>query len=140
MSRFFASDDTTVADWVQVAETAGLLEITEFELFRLAWRDWYGREARQAELEACFTPFMFGDEVPFWLRRYCARIEAESRAGQLDPAQLGIPRLVVPAHGLRWLIIAATLLLLLPVGLLLLSDLAGDLMPFLSECYFPPCY
>jgi hypothetical protein len=140
MSRFFSSDDTTVADWLQVAETAGLLEVTEFELFRLAYRDWYGRAATEADLEAYFTPFMFADVVPFWLRRYCARIRAESCAGQLDPVRLGIPRLVVPAHGLRWLIIAVILLLLLPAGLLLLSDLASDLMPFLSECYFPPCY
>lgn len=140
MGGFRTSDAGPEPDWLQVAETAGLLDVSEFELFDLAYRDWYGRAAAPAELERNFARFMFQDVVPFWLRRYCRRIRRPIRHGPAARGSLPTPAGRLPARPRRWLLLVAVWLLLLPTVLVLLVQCSSDLMPFLSECYFPPCY
>jgi len=130
----------TPADCVLVADTAGLLEITEFRLFQLAFGEWYGRKIRDYEAEDYFTAFMYFDRVPFWVRRFCYKILDLQKAGKLNPCDFGI----VPQHFeyrlLRWAVRGVTLMLAVFIVLLFLANTAADLMPFLNECYFPPCY
>jgi len=132
--------DETAADYMLVANIAGLLEITEFRVFQLAFGEWYGREIRDYEAEDYFTAFMYFDQVPFWVRRFCHKIQNLDAAGKLNPRDFGI----MPEHFeyrlLRWAVRTVTVMLMLMVILFFIADTVGDLMPFLKECYFPPCY
>ena len=132
--------DDTPADCVLVAETAGLLEITEFRLFQLAFKEWYGREIRDYEAEDYFTDFMYFDRVPFWVRRFCHRIQNLHEVGRLNPRDYGIMPEQFEYRLLRWAVRGVTVLLAVFIMLLFLANTVGDLMPFLKECYFPPCY
>lgn len=132
--------DDTPADCVLVAETAGLLEITEFHLFQLAFKEWYGREIRDYEAESYFSDFMYFDRVPFWVRRFCHRILNLHEAGKLNPCDYGIMPERFEYRLLRWAVRGVTVVLAVFILLLFLANTAGDLMPFLKECYFPPCY
>ena len=128
------------ADYMLVANTAGLLEITEFRLFQLAFREWYGREIRDYEAEDYFTDFMFQDRVPFWVRRFCHQIQDLDAAGQLNPRDFGIQPARFEYRLLHWAVRGVTIILAIFIVLLFLANTAADLMPFLKECYFPPCY
>jgi len=128
------------ADCVLVANTAGLLEITEFRLFQLAFGDWYGREIRDYEADDYFTAFMYYDRVPFWVRRFCHKIQDLREEGQFDPRNFGINPQRFEYRLLRWAVMAVSIMLASLVILIFLANTAVDLMPFLKECYFPPCY
>jgi hypothetical protein len=127
-------------DCVLVANTAGLLEITEFRLFQLAFGEWYGREIRDYEAEDYFTTFMYFDRVPFWVRRFCHKIQNLHEAGNLNPRDFGIKPKRFEYGLLRWAITAVSIMVATLVVLIFLANTAVDLMPFLKECYFPPCY
>ena len=132
--------DETPADCVLVADTAGLLEISEFRVFQLAFREWYGREIRDHEAEDYFTAFMYFDRVPFWVRRFCHIIQNLDAAGKLNPRDFGITPQRFEYRLLRWAVKGVTVMLAVFIILLFLANTAADLMPFLKECYFPPCY
>jgi hypothetical protein len=132
--------DETPADCVLVADTAGLLEITEFRVFQLAFGEWYGREIRDYEAENYFTSFMYFDRVPFWVRRFCHKILDLHDTGKLNPRDFGIIPERFEYRLLRWAVKGVTLMLATFIILLFLANTAGDLMPFIKECYFPPCY
>jgi hypothetical protein len=127
-------------DCVLVANTAGLLEITEFRLFQLAFGEWYGREIRDYEAEDYFTTFMYFDRVPFWVRRFCHKIQNLHEAGNLNPRDFGIKPKRFEYGLLRWAITAVSIMFATLVVLIFMANNAVDLMPFLKECYFPPCY
>jgi len=132
--------DETPADCVLVADTAGLLEITEFRVFQLAFGEWYGREIRDYEAEDYFTVFMYQDRVPFWVRRFCHKIQDLNDAGRLNPRDFGIKPERFEYRLLQWAVRGMTVLLAIMIILLFIANNVADLMPFLKECYFPPCY
>jgi len=73
-------------------ETAALLEIKEFALFEMAYKDWYGRFAVPNVMESHYANYMFSGVIPIWVRGYCRKVIELNRAGQLDPRKLGIYR------------------------------------------------
>ena len=132
--------DETPADYVLVADTAGLLEISEFRVFQLAFGEWYGREIRDYEAEDYFTVFMYQDRVPFWVRRFCHKIQDLNDAGRLNPRDFGIKPERFEYRLLQWAVRGVIVMLVTMVILLFLANTVADLMPFIKECYFPPCY
>jgi len=132
--------DDTPADYVLVADTAGLLEISEFRVFQLAFGEWYGRDIRDYEAEDYFTVFMYQDRVPFWVRRFCHKIQDLNDAGRLNPRDFGIKPERFEYRLFQWAVRGMTVILAIMIILLFLASNAADLMPFLKECYFPPCY
>lgn len=123
----------------EVLEASALLEITEFEVFRMAYAGWFGKPASDQVIEPFFTDYMFKDAVPVWVRHFTRRVLELSREGCLEPRQLGItPKGYHPkmaAKGIRYLLIAVVWLTLL-VGL---AHFATRLWPE-NQCFFPPCY
>ena len=118
--------DETPPELTEVAETAAWYEITEYEVFRRAWRAWFGTEPVPGELERHFVRYMFRQDVPPWVRHYTRRVlgsRPRARAAAGRPA----PMWLVPA-----LALGALSLLALSMG--------GDLLPAADGCYFLPCY
>ncbi|MDJ0945880.1 MAG: hypothetical protein QNJ30_20630 [Kiloniellales bacterium] len=73
-----------------VMDAAGLLQIREFDLFRLAWCRWWGDEPDEKALEECFVAYMFQQTLPIWVRHYCREVLEREWDGRLDPAEFGV--------------------------------------------------
>ena len=99
---FFSDDDHTVPpDTLEVLEASALLQITEFHLFELAYERWFGRPAREEELEGVFARYMFASVAPPWVRQFCRAVADSERRGHLDPLEFGVQPRVVPDTWLR---------------------------------------
>lgn len=121
---FFTDDDHTVPqDTREVLAASSLLQITEFHLFELAYVRWFGRQAKEDELEACYARYMFAYRAPFWVRQYCREVETKDSDGSLDPRDFGVLPREVPDTWARRGLRHASLLLLLVVSLHLIAIL-----------------
>ena len=114
---FFVSDDHTIPqDTLDVLAASALLQITEYQLFELAYERWFGRRAQESELEAFFVRYMFAFQAPFWVRNYCRDVSLADRGGALDPRDFGVlPRVVPDTWARRGLRHAALVVLLVTV-------------------------
>lgn len=99
---FFTSDDDTVPqDTRDVLAASSLLQITEFHLFELAYARWFGRPAREGELEACYARYMFAFDAPFWVRQFCRDVEVSESRGTLVPGDFGVVHHEIPETRMR---------------------------------------
>ena len=85
-------DEKVDGDLWDLLETAALLEIKEYTVFEMAYKDWHGGHAPRKKMETCFANYMFNGVIPVWVRRYCRKVIELEKSGQLDPHQLGIYR------------------------------------------------
>lgn len=94
-----------------VLDAAAALDVTEFEVFRLAARRWPGGTPERTAIERDFARYMFHGEAPRYVLWFCRRVLDDARAGSLHPAAYGAtaPK---PATGARFggLYVGATLL------------------------------
>lgn len=129
------------ADVIAVLDASAALEVTEFRLFELAWRDWYGGKPEETRLERYFAAYMFADRVPHWVRNFARRILDLDACGRLDPKSFGIWRRL-PSTRMRFIAkmyIAGLLILVVALSASALN-LDEQLLSFYRGCYFPPCY
>lgn len=55
----------------RVSEVARALDVSDFELFRLAYRSWYGHQPATVELERQFGRYLMQRiRAPFYVRRF----------------------------------------------------------------------
>ena len=138
--RLFFDEKKMPADVADVLEAAALLEVTEFELFRIAYRRWFGADIRDRDLERFYLPYMFRSQVPAWVRQLTRSVIAEAEAEALDPRAYGImPRplsMDMYNRGLRYFLWIAVILGTLWTGAATVAELA----PWSQSCYLPPCY
>lgn len=102
----------------QVIEAAAILEISEYELLDMAYREWYGRPPRAHVLSDAFGPYMFDGRTPFWAVALARQIIDLYNEGRL--AQSRFRAVMRPPPTLRELLTAAaqSVLLLLLFGLI----------------------
>lgn len=125
---------------LDVLEAAARLDITEFELFRIAYERWFGHGIADADLERLYLPYMFKDQVPAWVRHYVREV-LEGTEGAFDPADFGVrPRplsMDLYQRGLRlslWVILVFGTFL---TGAMALAKYAPWQPP---GCILLPCY
>ncbi|MDH3688056.1 MAG: hypothetical protein OEU36_01050 [Gammaproteobacteria bacterium] len=88
---FFVECEKSIPlDVRNVLDTAAVLQVTEFNLFRIAYRHWHGCDASERSIEQFFVPYMFRSIVPYWVRQLCRHVLQADAAGTLDPAKFGI--------------------------------------------------
>jgi hypothetical protein len=68
-----------------VSFVAGLLGISEFGLFEIAYERWFGRKTNEKTMEAFFGTYLKSGLMPFWLRNMVRTIICEHRQGNLTP-------------------------------------------------------
>jgi len=123
-----------------VLDAAAILDITEYELFRLAYERWHGEQVDENALEPFFVAYMFNDVVPLWVRYFSRLVLRRSRLGTLDCREFGVDlRLRTPqmvSRGIRFTVILVTVL----ATLIVLAETAAQLMNLGERCMFPPCY
>lgn len=135
--RFFDEDKIPEDVWL-VLEATSLLGIGEFKLFEIAYREWFGEEGDEKTIEHYFTPYMFGEVVPAWVRHFSQRIVKLDQEGTIRPRDFGIYPRIASRDDLRKGLDFAAWLVVSMVVLVLLGKVAGKT---LSEiCMFPPCY
>lgn len=125
-------------DSQSVLELAGLLEISEFRLFQLAYVSWYGHPPDRHNLEWEFEAYMFYQKVPFWVRHFCRAAMIQARAGQFDPEKFGVH----PLSAGRRSLLMAFIYLVVPIIVLLTLLLLGYSSPEIMtdrECILLPC-
>lgn len=84
------SRDLIPADLRLVSDAATALRLREFDLFRAAWRSWFGRTPDDKAMERVFVAYLFHQRVPTWVRHFARRVLADREAGSLDPDRLGV--------------------------------------------------
>jgi hypothetical protein len=138
--RLFFDERKMPGDVADVLEAAALLEVTEFELFRIAYRRWFGVDLQDRELERFYLPYMFGSRVPPWVRQLTRSVIAEAEAETLDPRTYGIvprlPSMDMYNRGVRYLLWLTVIFGTLLTGAATVARLA----PWHHACYLPPCY
>ena len=64
-------DDHLSRDLRDLAATVRLLDIGEYEVFKAAYRQWFGRAPSEAELSAPFAAYLRRLGLPIWVRHFC---------------------------------------------------------------------
>ncbi len=127
-------------DLRNVLEAAAILDITEWDLFHLAYRRWHGRPAADDTMEPVFVAYMFQKVVPLWVRHFSRLVERLYSRGELDANQLGVKYLPRSRHmvsrGMRY---AVTIGLVL-FALVVFAQFASQFLRLSERCMFPPCY
>ncbi|MEJ2343884.1 MAG: hypothetical protein P8076_10425 [Gammaproteobacteria bacterium] len=123
------------ADVQAVLDAAAVLDITEFQVFELAHREWFGRPAPTRTIERWFAAYMFEAAVPPWVRQFTRRVLAQrqDQCQSAGPGREGSPARI--KGGVYLALLALALWVLIAA-----AGAAGHLLPFLDQCYFPPCY
>jgi hypothetical protein len=69
-----------------VISAANILQVGEFQLLQLAYRDWHGRDMSDAGVSELFSHYMLYNEVPHWARHYARTILAKAERGEINDA------------------------------------------------------
>ena len=122
-----------------VADASAALQVSEFELFQLAYRNWFGRSSEQKVLSDAFSRYLGGADAPMWVRDLTRRVQRSTIAGDLNPSDYGIAARTW-FHRPRPLACGAIAAGMLGV-LVLLIYLAMRAQSLDSlVCFLPPCY
>jgi hypothetical protein len=135
-----AFDENLRSDVSSVLNAAGILDITEYDLFHLAYLRWYGDSADEPTMEPHFAGYMFRERVPPWVRHFARLVESLYRRGQLDRDALGVTRRIgsqaMVNRGLRYAVIVGLWLATLIVA----AQFVAEFIQLGDRCMFPPCY
>ena len=84
-----ASPVRLLSDADLAAQAKAVLGILDFELFRTAWRSWYGAEPEDRRLEPAFVAYLYTTRLPGYVRHFARQVLDAAAAGTLDPAVFG---------------------------------------------------
>jgi hypothetical protein len=121
-----------------VLAAAALLDIAEVQVFRKAYRKWFGSRIGEDVLDRYFVAYMFAGVVPHWVRDYARQVLDNAARHRLDPVKFGVlPVLRRRARlGLGMLLLQFVAIALL----VLLTHWTVQHFPSFQGCMFPPCY
>lgn len=127
-------------DVLGVLDAASQLDATEFDVFRGAYREWFGREPADPEIEPYFAHYMYSETAPHWVRSYTRRVRETAARRTIDPREFGIQPAPVPDSEVRRgrIYIAVVGVFLLVIFLAITRDDA--LLAVMRNCILPPCY
>lgn len=113
----------------QAMDAARILDIKEFDLFRLAWRHWNSSAPNEKMLERAFAQYMLYQRVPTWVRQFARDVLRLNGNGTLNPSKLGVslvrkPPAAPPPHA-RLTVAGVAALACLFVALLISTPNAG---------------
>ena len=94
---------------------ASVLQISEYELFRIAYQGWHDHPVSETRLDALFKEYLATGDVPYWVNDFNRKAHEKFLAGELDYRDYGITRRICDrkTKTIGWAIIAALLLLML---------------------------
>lgn len=132
--------DTIKSEVRAVLNASALLEISEYDIFRLAYRRWYGEMPDERALERLFGAYLFSEVVPLWVTSFARLVEQQHRQGSLDRNALGITEVRQPGQMVYRGLLAIAAIVVVMTVLLVLAESAVQLVRQEGRCLFPPCY
>ena len=134
--------EETDPETAEVAQAANILQVGEFQLLQLAYKDWYDEELPEALTDSLFADYMLRKRVPHWARHFARRILDWERRGLLDANNIDHHRYdrgysSLAPGGVRRFCIATALLVIFVGGSLWVSHLAAGGR---STSFLPPYF
>jgi hypothetical protein len=77
-------DDAEMRERSVVIDAANQLQVGEFQLLQLAYREWYGEDLPESQVSKIFTDYMLRSEVPHWARHFARNIVQGCERGAID--------------------------------------------------------
>ena len=77
-------EELEMKDRLAVISAANQLQVGEFQLLQLAYREWHDKDLPEALMSRLFTSYMLQNEVPHWAQHYARRVIKRYERGQLD--------------------------------------------------------
>jgi hypothetical protein len=123
-------DDEEMKERLVVIEAANQLQVGEFQLLQLAYREWHGEDLPEALVSKIFTDYMLKSEVPHWARHYARNIVTGCEDGNIDMNALGYHRYghdygAPVRHPIRRFCFAVASLVLFIGGGILIANIAA---------------
>lgn len=83
------------------------LELSEYEVFQLAYNDWYGKRMEDSLMGYRFENYIDEDVVPFWVWTFTKGVIKKYEKEEIDPADYGItPKILTRPEKIKgWLIV-----------------------------------
>ena len=100
---------------------ASVLQISEYELFSIAYRSWFNHTITETGLDAVFKEYLATDEAPYWVNDFARKVHEKFKAGELNYKDYGIKRRVCDRRTkiTGWIIISFLVILLTVYSLLI---------------------
>lgn len=94
---------------------SSILQISEYEFFRIAYQSWFNRPITEKRLDLLFKDYLANGSVPYWVNDFARKAHEKFKAGELDYRDFGIKRRVCDRKTRikGWFITAFLFLLLL---------------------------
>ena len=107
---FLVDDETKLVGFI-----AGLLQISEYELFRIAYVKWFDHPISENRLDSLFKDYLANDNAPYWVNDFARKAHERFKAGELNYKDYGIKRRVCDRRTKvkGWIIISFLTILLL---------------------------
>jgi len=77
-------EELAMKDRLIVIAAANHLQVGEFQLLQLAYREWFDHDLPEALVAKLFTSYMVHHEVPHWARHYARHIVDGCERGDID--------------------------------------------------------
>lgn len=115
-------------------EASAQLQVTEFRIFELSYKQWYGAAPKARVIEVYFRNYMFNRIIPVWVSHFCREVIEKGEAGTLDPRDYGIYQRLPSRRMMRigqiytaMLLVAFVILLYMAYGEALIPDTVQSL-------------
>jgi hypothetical protein len=94
---------------------ASTLQISEYELFRIAHLWWFDRPITENRLDSLFKNYLADGNPPYWVNDFARKAHEKFKAGTLDYREYGIKRRVCDRKTkiTGWVIITLLMILML---------------------------
>lgn len=95
----------TLNDVEAVRFASGILDISEYQVFKLAYREWFRKDLSDHTMEYRFDNYIEDEVVPLWVWNFVQKVIDKHEKGELDPTEYGIKRRTLSEthRKLRWL-------------------------------------
>ena len=101
---------------------AGILQISEYELFSIAYVKWFDRPISEKRLDPLFVDYLATGHVPYWVNDFARKAHEKFKAGELNYKDYGITRRVCDRRTrIKGWIITVSLVVLLLIYSVLIS-------------------
>ena len=92
-----------------------ILQISEYELFRIAHQSWFNRPIAEKRLDSLFKEYLASGSTPYWVNDFVRKAHDDFKAGKLNYKDYGIKRRVCDRRSKikGWIITFSLIVLLL---------------------------
>ena len=107
---FLIDDETKLIGFI-----SAVLQISEYELFRIAYQNWFNRPIQEKRLDILFKDYLADNSTPYWVNDFVRKAHEDFKAGKLNYKDYGIKRRVCDRRSKikGWLITFSLIILML---------------------------